>query len=244
MVSLMIPTFARLAWNVSLTAFLNLPDLFLNHQPFFYLSFGASKFNEVYFTRVLYVFLYFSAIIAISTAERKKNVSRRRDEERRISVRGWRTTYLGASMKNGASRREHEERRISARWWRTAYLDARMKNGVSRCEYEERHISPYTGRVLAVRAPTRYVVLHPSAEIRSSSAHPSICSCIWRLVFINLTIINDTFWHFVECLCTDINIITNDDNIVFVWSKCNKIIVIDTMPAYEFDINRFVVWCN
>ena len=36
----------------------------------------------------------------ILTAERKKNVSRRVDEERRISPRGWRTTYLGARMKN------------------------------------------------------------------------------------------------------------------------------------------------
>ena len=40
-----------------------------------------------------------------STAERKKNVSRRSDEERRIPPRGWRTMYLGARMKNDVSQR-------------------------------------------------------------------------------------------------------------------------------------------
>ena len=44
-----------------------------------------------------------------------------------------------------------------------------MKNDVSRREDEERSISPYTGRVLAVKAP-RYAVHHPRAEIRRSSS--------------------------------------------------------------------------
>ena len=44
---------------------------------------------------------------SISTAERKKNVSRRVDEVRRISARGWRTTYLDAPMKNDVSWRSY-----------------------------------------------------------------------------------------------------------------------------------------
>ena len=43
--------------------------------------------------------------VNISTAEWKKNVSRREDEERRISPRGWRTTYVVVRMKNDVSRR-------------------------------------------------------------------------------------------------------------------------------------------
>ena len=56
-------------------------------------------------------------------ARMKNDVSRRADEQRRISARRCRTTYLGARMKNHVPRREDEERRISARGWRTTYFD-------------------------------------------------------------------------------------------------------------------------
>ena len=53
--------------------------------------------------------------------------------------------------------------------WRKVISKAERKKNVSRRADEERRISPYTGRVLAVRAPL-YVVLHPRAEIRRSSS--------------------------------------------------------------------------
>ena len=85
------------------------------------------------------------------------------EEERRISARGWRTT----------SRRKNEERRTSTREWRTTYFavywpcTGRKSAKICRSSPVRRDTSFF------LRAP-RYVVLPPRAEIRSSSAQPSI----------------------------------------------------------------------
>ena len=68
---------------------------------------------------------------------------------RRLSGR---RKYLGALIKNDVSRRVDEERRISPRKWITTYLATKIKHDVSWRADEVRCISPYTDRVLAVRA--------------------------------------------------------------------------------------------
>ena len=108
--------------------------------------------------------LYLFQIYYISTAERKKNVSRPEDEERRkTSARRWRMVYLGARMKNDVSRRDNEEGRISPH------------TGQRPCD---------TGAILAARyvafsvLASRYVVLHLCAEIHFPFAQLSIYSII------------------------------------------------------------------
>ena len=125
-----------------------------------------------------------------STAERKNKVSWRGDEERRISVRGWRTTYLGARMKNDVSRGEDEEWRISTRGWRTTYLDARMKNVVSRDENEEQRI-PALLHTAFGQYTVKYVALHRSAEIRRSSfsrRHTSLFDLAPRYIVLHIQV--------------------------------------------------------
>ena len=82
---------------------------------------------------------------------RLKNVlSHRAVEERRISPRGRRTSYLTGRFKNDASRRADEERRIcrageerriSPCGSRTTYLAVRVKNAVTHRAVQERRIS-------------------------------------------------------------------------------------------------------
>ena len=58
-----------------------------------------------------------------------------------ISIAEKKKKYPGAEIKNDVSRRKDDERRISARGCRTTYCDTRMKNDVRRKEDGKRRIS-------------------------------------------------------------------------------------------------------
>ena len=136
-------------------------------------------------------------------------------EEERISVRGWRTTYHGARIKNGVSRRGDEEKRISAsrceehilaRGWRTMYFAARVKNDVSRRFYgqyttsirrNKRRYSSRQDTLFFSIFAARYIVIHPHAEIRRYH------SCPARYIVILLPLsrryndnLRNKYWYF------------------------------------------------
>ena len=80
----------------------------------------------------------------ISMAERKKNVFRRKDEERHISAPGWKTTYLAA--------------RIKIDVWRRSYT---VCGGIRRSWSSHRHSQHYaTKRISDIYCPNDFLFLN------------------------------------------------------------------------------------
>ena len=110
-------------------------------------------------------------------ARMKNDVSRRENEDQRISTREWRSMYLGARTKNDVSWSVDEERRILARRWRTTYLAAKMKNDVSQRCYDQYTANVRRNTSFFIRVP-RYVLLLLSRRC------DLFISSIWNFYFL------------------------------------------------------------